>query len=115
MFIDLGLPSGTLWCKYNVGVTHPNKLNTAKDWYGNYYAWGEVYPKRKYTLLNYEYAHYNENQTEDDLDVLTKYCNNKDFSYDGDIDDLTRLELDDIPDPQIQLDYNLQLNMPTYE
>ena len=47
MFIDLGLPSGTLWCKYNVGVTNPNRLNTAKDWYGNYYAWGEVYPKRK--------------------------------------------------------------------
>ena len=39
----------------------------------------------------------------------------KEIKYDGYIDDLTRLELDDIPDPQIQIDSNLQLNMPTYK
>ncbi len=34
-FIDLCLPSGTLWAETNVGATN------AAD-YGNYYAWGEV-------------------------------------------------------------------------
>ena len=40
-FIDLGLPSGTLWCKYNLGV-NPNKLDSARYWYGDYYQWGEI-------------------------------------------------------------------------
>ena len=39
--VDLGLPSGTLWCKYNLGV-NPNQLTKAKNWYGKYYAWGEL-------------------------------------------------------------------------
>ena len=39
--VDLGLPSGTLWCKYNLDVD-PNKLSKAKNWYGKYYAWGET-------------------------------------------------------------------------
>ena len=44
--VDLGLPSGTLWCKYNLGVK-PNQLLTPEDWYGDYYAWGEIEPKPK--------------------------------------------------------------------
>ena len=43
--IDLSLPSGTLWCKYNLDV-NPNKLSKAKDWYGKYYAWGELKPNK---------------------------------------------------------------------
>ena len=39
--VDLGLPSGTLWCKYNLDVD-PNQLNKTEDWYGKYYAWGEL-------------------------------------------------------------------------
>ena len=39
--IDLGLPSRTLWCRYNLGV-NPTKLLTPEDWYGDYYAWGEL-------------------------------------------------------------------------
>lgn len=34
-YVDLGLPSGTLWCKCNVGA----KSETD---YGNYYQWGET-------------------------------------------------------------------------
>ena len=37
--VDLGLPSGTLWCKYNLGATCENN---PESWYGNYYAWGEL-------------------------------------------------------------------------
>ncbi len=35
VYVDLGLPSGTLWAACNIGA--------AKPWdYGNYYAWGET-------------------------------------------------------------------------
>ena len=37
--VDLGLPSRTLWCKYNLGATCEN---TPESWYGDYYAWGEL-------------------------------------------------------------------------
>ncbi len=46
-FIDLGLPSGTLWAETNVGAT------TAAD-YGNYYAWGETKTKTTYNSDTYE-------------------------------------------------------------
>lgn len=36
-YVDLGLPSGTLWAKMNVGA------NTEED-YGNYYQWGAIEP-----------------------------------------------------------------------
>jgi hypothetical protein len=39
--VDLGLPSGTLWCKYNLGVD-PNYLANPINWFGDYYAWGEI-------------------------------------------------------------------------
>lgn len=34
-YVDLGLPSGTLWGKWNVGASKPED-------YGGYYAWGET-------------------------------------------------------------------------
>jgi hypothetical protein len=37
-YVDLGLPSGTLWATCNVGATKPEE-------YGNYYAWGETQTK----------------------------------------------------------------------
>ena len=42
-FVDLGLPSGTLWAKYNLGV-NPKKLDKYRYWYGEYYQWGETRP-----------------------------------------------------------------------
>jgi len=45
--VDLGLPSGTLWCKYNLGTKY-KKLNKnpnnsiPEDWYGKPYAWGKI-------------------------------------------------------------------------
>lgn len=47
-WVDLGLPSGLLWAKYNVGATSPEE-------YGGYYAWGETEEKSSYTFDNYEY------------------------------------------------------------
>ena len=34
-FVDLGLPSGTLWSRYNLGVNY-KKLDNATDWFGKY-------------------------------------------------------------------------------
>lgn len=39
--VDLALPSGTLWANMNVGANAPED-------YGDYFAWGEVEPKRYY-------------------------------------------------------------------
>ena len=38
-FVDLGLPSGLLWAKANVGANRPEET-------GNYYAWGETTPNK---------------------------------------------------------------------
>ena len=45
-YVDLGLPSGTLWATKNVGATQPKE-------YGQYFAWGETQPKDTYTSDNY--------------------------------------------------------------
>ena len=45
-YVDLGLPSGTLWAKVNVGATEPKG-------YGSYFAWGETEPKDSYSWDNY--------------------------------------------------------------
>ena len=45
-FIDLGLPSGNLWCKYNLGasVSKMKDISHAErvDYIGGFYAWGEI-------------------------------------------------------------------------
>ena len=66
--VDLELPSGTLWCKYNIGV-NPMFLNTPKNYYGNYYAWGEIVPNKSdgYNWKTYHLIKYNE---EDHLNKL---------------------------------------------
>lgn len=60
--VDLGLASGLLWAKYNIGTTEPTQL-------GNYYAWGETSPKKKYYSDNYKYYKWKG----DDLNRITKY------------------------------------------
>lgn len=44
--IDLGLPSGTKWASHNIGATNPEDR-------GDYYAWGEIMTKSKYTWKTY--------------------------------------------------------------
>ena len=46
--VDLGLPSGLLWAKSNMGTTVPTEI-------GDYYAWGETSPKKKYHGNNYKH------------------------------------------------------------
>ncbi|MCQ2188572.1 MAG: hypothetical protein MJZ00_01465 [Paludibacteraceae bacterium] len=46
-YVDLGLPSGTLWATYNIGATKPEE-------YGWYFAWGETEPKEVYNNITYK-------------------------------------------------------------
>ncbi len=47
-YVDLGLPSGNLWAKCNLGASAPEA-------YGDYYAWGETKPKQEYTNSNHKW------------------------------------------------------------
>lgn len=47
-YVDLGLPSGTLWATYNVGATSPYEK-------GDYFAWGEVEPREDFSWENYKF------------------------------------------------------------
>jgi hypothetical protein len=58
-YIDLGLPSGTLWAEENIGTDRP-------EGYGNYYSWGETAIKNKYLWETYRHCDGTE-------DVLLKY------------------------------------------
>lgn len=77
-FVDLGLPSGTLWATVNVGATKPEE-------YGGYYAWGETETKETYSWSNYKYC----NGTEK---TLTKYGQNRNW---GVVDGKTILDAED--------------------
>ena len=46
--VDLGLASGLLWAKCNIGTTEPTQP-------GNYYAWGETSTKKEYYSTNYKH------------------------------------------------------------
>lgn len=79
-YVDLGLPSGTLWATCNVGAETPED-------YGNYYAWGETTPKEIYDWKSYRYGRFFNERYE-----LNKYCTNPDLGLDGFVDSLTILE-----------------------
>lgn len=65
--IDLGLPSGTKWACCNVGASKPEE-------YGNYYAWGEISPKRGYSWSTYQYGSYFDNVVKIGSDIAdTQY------------------------------------------
>lgn len=61
-YVDLSLPSGTLWATCNVGADNPENV-------GYYFSWGEVSPKDTYTWDNYRYGDCIDEQFE-----MTKYC-----------------------------------------
>ena len=80
-YVDLGLPSGTLWATCNVGASKPED-------YGNYYAWGETSTKSTYEWNTYKYAN-------GAYDKLTKYCSKPEAGNNGFTDNLTTLRASD--------------------
>ena len=77
-WVDLGLPSGTLWATCNVGASSPEE-------YGDHFAWGETEPKNDYYWDTYKYC-------QGTKTTLTKYCTD---SYYGTVDNKTELEPSD--------------------
>ena len=81
-YVDLGLPSGTLWATCNVGANAPEEC-------GDYFAWGETSPKTTYNWSTYKWCNGgNKNK-------LTKYCTESDYGDNGFVDNLTRLQPED--------------------
>lgn len=99
-FVDLGLPSGTLWATCNVGASEPEEL-------GNYYAWGETEPKDLYDWKSYRYGHFVNERYE-----LNKYCTDSVYGHDGFVDDMTVLELSD---DVVRACWGSEWRMPTIE
>ena len=97
-FVDLGLPSGTLWATCNVGASRPED-------YGNYYAWGETTVKDTYNWSTYHYS--NGSAT-----TLTKYCNNAEYGNNGFTDNLTTLQSSD---DAAAANWGNGWRMPTYD
>lgn len=105
-WVDLGLPSGTLWASYNVGGTKPED-------YGNYYAWGEVNTKVNYTVSNY--THFSKKSSSNP--TYTAYYSHYINKYNtqsiwGDIDNKTIL---DPEDDVATVRWGEEWCMPTYE
>ena len=82
-YVDLGLPSGTLWAACNVGADTP-------EGYGDYFAWGEIVPKELYDWNTYKYGSFVNEHYEFD-----KYCTDSVYGHDGFVDKLTVLESGD--------------------
>ena len=81
-YVDLGLPSGTLWATMNIGAENPED-------YGDYFAWGETegYNDGKTTFNWSTYTLCNGSST-----TLTKYCTDRNY---GTVDTKTELDLED--------------------
>ncbi len=77
-WVDLGLPSGTLWATCNVGATAPEE-------YGDYFAWGETEPKDYYDWDTYKWCNGSYN-------TITKYCM---LSSYGTVDNMADLDPED--------------------
>ena len=92
--VDLGLPSGIKWASCNVGAEKPEDS-------GNYYAWGEVFPKENYIGTTYKYGNGNK---------FTKYCNNASYGDNGFTDNKTTLEPED---DAAHVNWNGSWRMPT--
>ena len=117
--VDFGLPSKTLWCKYNLDVD-PNQLTKPEDWYGKYYAWGETKSdKPKYDMESYIFGN-GSGRT----DEITKYVTSEDFvcnPFNDDseiltqIDNLTQLLPEDDAAYQFKKCHNFKFHIPTKE
>ena len=70
-YVDLDLPSGTLWATCNVGAETPEGI-------GDYFAWGETEPKDVYDWSGYKYG-----DIVDGLFAMTKYCSDSCCGFDG--------------------------------
>ena len=100
-FVDLGLPSGTLWATCNIGANNPEDC-------GDYFAWGETEPKEVYDWKSYRYG----NLVYDHFE-LTKYCTDSSYGLNGFVDNLVVLET--VDDAAAAANWGMEWRMPTKE
>jgi len=98
-WVDLGLPSGTLWATCNVGANSPEE-------YGDYFAWGETAPKDYYDYWG-TYKWCNGSSY-----TMTKYCTHSSYGYNGFTDGKTEL---DPEDDAAHVNWGPSWRMPTAE
>ena len=82
-WVDLELPSSTLWATCNVGANSPEE-------YGDYFAWGETQPKENYN--SYTYKYYSDTPPTKYGYTPTKYCTDGEY---GRVDNRNELEPED--------------------
>lgn len=84
-YVDLFLPSHTLWATCNIGANSPEE-------YGDYFAWGETTGyndgKTNFSWSTYMWGN-------GGYDNLTKYCTQSSYGNEGFTDDKTELDLED--------------------
>ena len=87
-YIDLGLPSGTLWASCNIGAAAPEGK-------GGYFSWAETVDKEEhadqFTWIGYKYSAAETNSER----RLTKYCSVADYGNNGFTDELSVLQPSD--------------------
>lgn len=76
-YVDLGLPSGTLWATCNIGAA-------ASEESGDYFSWGETSPKEDYSWDTYQFGKWGSS--------FTKYFMSPFEGYPGFADNLKVLE-----------------------
>ena len=86
-YVDLGLPSGTLWAICNIGASKPEEN-------GDYFAWGET-KGYKSGKKNFSWKNYKWSGSRNRNGVLTKYCNDGKYGKKGFTDDKKELDLED--------------------
>ncbi|MBO5632452.1 MAG: hypothetical protein J5965_25635 [Aeriscardovia sp.] len=101
-YVDLGLPSGTLWATCNIGANNPEE-------YGDYFAWGET---KGYSSGKTDFVWDTYRWCNDDYDEMTKYCTKSSYGYNGFTDEKTELGLED---DAAYVNWGPAWRMPSYE
>lgn len=99
-YVDLQLPSGTLWATCNIGADSPEE-------YGDYFAWGETVPYDENGKTNFDWSTYQ--WCSGSPTTLSKYNPSDSF---GVVDNLTKLE---IADDAASANWGAAWCMPTKE
>ncbi len=97
-YVDLGLPSGTLWATMNIGANTPEES-------GDHFAWGETTPKEVYNWTTYQWCNGRWSK-------MTKYCSNSAHGDNGFTDGKTEL---DPEDDAATVNWSSQWRTPTKE